>query len=446
MPHQDNLDVDTNLQALKAVFQQLLPTEVEQFQRHGNATIKPDFLAALAVTCWGWSADGTLEDRIQTSLNVVRRVFRVKTTATRQGVMKALASCGDALANLVIDHLASKLPEFKGLWSSGGKVDFAVDGFKFAAPRTQANQEAFSGKAPGNKPHDYESPADESKAATVQVLTTVVWHVNTGLPFRWRVDGSTGSERKELTKMLEELPQNARIIGDAEYVGYPLWSAILASKRSFLVRVGSNVRLLKNLGALKFVDGFVYYWPEKSMRQSEPPLVMRLIVVHNGKEKIYLVTNELDITDVDASRLYKSRWGVEVFFRTIKQSCQRNKLQCYTPQNLLTEINWTLLGIWAAMFIGKQAWRREKRPISRLSPIKVIRAFYTTIRAVSLRATNVKLLPALLAQSIGSDESTRTTSKKSRNYPRKKQHRQSGKPKLKAANALQRRLARIHLE
>ena len=98
MPHQDQQDVATNLQALKAVFEAILPSEIDSFARHGNATLKPISLAAVAITCWGWTRSGTLDERIQTAYSVVRRVFRVDQTATRQGVMKALATCGDQVS------------------------------------------------------------------------------------------------------------------------------------------------------------------------------------------------------------------------------------------------------------------------------------------------------------------------------------------------------------
>ena len=83
MPHQDQQDVATNRQALKAVFETLLPPEIDSFVRHGNATIKPVSLAAVAITCWGWTQNGTLDERIETACAVVRRVFRINHTPTR---------------------------------------------------------------------------------------------------------------------------------------------------------------------------------------------------------------------------------------------------------------------------------------------------------------------------------------------------------------------------
>ena len=149
---------------------------------------------------------------------------------TRQELLKALASCGQALIDLLIEQLAATLPTLKGLWTCGGKVNLAVDGTKFKAPRTAANQEGFAAvcqprpvtsrtkakrreskqerRAKGGRPRSsskkpprttarkYCSKAAESKASSVQILVTVFWHLASGLPLRWLVAEGSGGERK----------------------------------------------------------------------------------------------------------------------------------------------------------------------------------------------------------------------------------------------------------
>lgn len=441
MPHQDNRDTVTNLQALKAVFEQIIPDEVTCFVRHGNARIKPGLLAAVAIACWGWTCHGTLDQRMELAWSVVRRAFRVKQSATRQGIMKALSTCGSDLVELITSHLAMELPQIKRRWTTDGKVNLAVDGTKFAAPRTAANQELFAANARKTKSTTYNSQASRSKAGTVQVLVTVLWHLGTGLPFRWYVNDSTGSERTNVREMLGKLPRNVRLIGDAEYVGYPLWSALVCSQKTFLFRVGSNVTLLKNLGHCRYRDGYVYFWPKKVMCRKQPPIVLRLFKLHSGRKAIYLVTNELGMTVEQASALYRERWRVEVFFRTVKQSCQRSKLCCGTPKNVIIEMNWTLIGIWAALYTGNRALSENGHKIECMSPVKVIRAFYLSVTAVALCSGNARCLSGTLADAIRHDESKRKSSKKSRNYPRKKKPQPAGKPKLVSSSKDQKRRA-----
>ena len=442
MPHQDDRDPVTNLQALKAVFEQAVPDEANSFVRHGNAKIKPGVLAAVAIACWGWTCHGTLDQRMELAWSAVRQVFRVKQSATRQGVMKALSTCGGDLVELITSHLARQLPQLKRRWTKDGKVNLAVDGTKFAAPRTAANQKLFAANSRKTNSKTYNSQANRSKAATVQVLVTVLWHLGTGMPFRWYVNDSTGSERTNVREMLETLPRNVRLVGDAEYVGYPLWSAVVRSRKTFLFRVGSNVTLLKNLGHCRYQEGYVYFWPKKVMRREQPPIVLRLFKLQSRGKAIYLVTNELDMTDEQASALYRERWGIEVFFRTVKQSCQRSKLCCGTPKNVIIEMNWTLIGIWAALYTGNRALSENGHKIELISPVKVMRAFYLTVTVVALGPGHAHCLSETLADAVRQDESKRESGKKSRSYPRKKKTSPAGKPKLVSSNQDQKRRAR----
>lgn len=128
-----------------------------------------------------------------------------------------------------------------------------------------------------------------------------------------------------------------------------------------------------------------------------------------------------------AAELYSQRCGVEVFFRSVKQNCERGKLHCGTPKNIITELNWTLLGISAALFTAKQALHEAGVPVKRLSPVKVLREFVAMTNWVAQQPHLAPLKDRLLA-TLAADESDRTTSKRSRDYPRKKKHRRCGAP------------------
>lgn len=446
MPHQDERNLATNRRAIEELIQALVAKGAAEFVRHGNATLEPSWLAAVALICFGWT-QGPLGDRVQIACSAIAQILHWSSTVTRQGLMNALASCGDSLVELTIDHIPQLLAGFKGRWTQGGKVNIAVDGTKLSAPRTEGNQAAFSAARNTRRKRRYTSRANAAKAATVQMLVTVFWHLGTALPLRWKIDGSNGSERKSVVELIDELPQNARLIGDAEYVGYPLWSTIINSKRSFLFRVGSNITLLKKLGGkFRSQNGYVYFWPKQAQKNGQPPLTLRLFVLHNGHHPIYLVTNELDMTKALASELYTGRWGIEVFFRSVKQSWQRSKLVCGSPENARVELNWTLLGIWSAMFLAKQTLAAEGVKPKRMSAVKVMRACALVIQGIVLRGRATPLLVGLLAAATIADESARTTSKKSRNYPRKKKHEPCGPPHLIYATRKQQKAAKQFLD
>ena len=438
MPHQDDSNLLTNLSEVKGALERLLPEEVENFTRHGNATLEVGWLTRVAIICCGWTTQGTLGDRVQAACTMVGRLWNVETSVSRQGLFQSLKTCGEELIQMILSHLTPSLAKLSGHWTAGGKVNVAVDGSKMKAPRTEANQQAFAPNRQTNRRQKaYQTQADASKAATVQLLLTAFWHVGTGLPLWWVIRGSDGSERKSVREWITQLPANTRLIGDAEYVGYPLWSSIIAARRSFLFRVGANVTLLKNLGRYKFRDGYVYFWPERVMKSDEQPLLLKLFQIHDGRKTICLVTNELEMSQTLAGDLYRRRWGVEVYFRTLKQTLGRRKLLCGSPVNVVTELNWTLLGTWFALYLGKQALHAEQVDLNRLSPIKTLRAFQWLVNVICL-TVDTPLLRQLLAAATLTDEPPRTNGKRSRNYPRQKKHKPCGVPALMSPTPLQR--------
>lgn len=442
MSHQDRRHRATSPASLEAVFAWLLPSDF-QFVRHGNACIEPVILIAQAIATWGWAAGRTLSGRLDTATAAIRRIFPGQRVATRQGLCQALATCGDELVGQLRARIADRLQNLKGYWRTAGRPTFAIDGSKFAAPRTAANQQAFAALAGDASSANYDDPAAASKANTVQLLLTMFWHIGSGLPINWRLAPSTGSERNLAIEMLDELPPDARVVADAEYVGYPLWSAIVESRRAFAIRIGSNITLLKKL-EVRCRTEVVYFWPQRARQQGQPPLVLRLVPVQGPRSVVWLLTNEFDLADQQIAELYLARWGIEVFFRTVKQSCGKAKLLCRTPDNVRTELQWTLLGIWISLFVAKQRFREQGLSLRSLSPVQVMDAFAHAlmITAYSDSATQA-LLHLYSCQK--ADESHRTTGKASRNYPRKKRHTSCGPPKIRLATKEEQRRAKQFL-
>ncbi len=161
-----------------------------------------------------------------------------------------------------------------------------------------------------------------------------------------------------------------------------------------------------------------------------PPIPLRLIPVRfKNSRTIWLLTNEFDLDPRRAQELYAARWGIEVFFRTVKQNCGKAKLIGRTPDHVRTELQWTLLGTWAALFVARLNFRAQKQPVRLVSPRQVFDALAEALRnAAAGRKAGLDL-----AECRNADESKRTTSKASRRYPRKKKRHPCGKPKLRKA-------------
>ena len=77
-------------------------------------------------------------------------------------------------------------------------------------------------------------------------------------------------------------------------------------------------------------DGIVYCWPQDKQRKGVPPLVLRLLRFNDGRGAVYLVTNELNprkLSDPLAGKIYRQRWGIEVYFFTLKSGLRLKRLQ-----------------------------------------------------------------------------------------------------------------------
>ena len=124
---------------------------------------------------------------------------------------------------------------------------------------------------------------------------TTMFHVGTGLPWDWRTGPSDSSERDHLRQMIDALPAGALVTADAGFVGYEILEAlILESGRHLLIRVGANVRLLRNLGYVEEKNGLVYLWPDRRPSETNRRWSLRLVVAKAAEHPVYLVTSVLD--------------------------------------------------------------------------------------------------------------------------------------------------------
>ena len=344
-----------------------------------------------------------------------------------EGWIAALAREGDRLVPLVIQRLRRHMQSLKAYQRCGRWEAYAVDGSDFVCPGTPENQQAMG---------DVGKPDGMPLAS----LTTV-FQLRLGLPWAFRVGPGTDSERAHLREMADELPADSLLVADAGFVGYDLCRTLLARKQHFLLRVGGNVHLLSELGYQYEVRGqTVYLWPLDQQKQNQPPLELRLIVLKDEhKQPVYLVTSVLDpdeLTDQEASELYALRWGIEVFYRTTKQTMEHYILRSRTPKNCYMELTWAVLGIWLLELMTVQKLVDAGHDPREISPAQA----RTTVRRVlrnekPCRRTR-RALCCVLAN-CRKDRYRRKGPKAVRNYPRKKRHKQPGVPTIKLPTAEQ---------
>jgi len=294
-----------------------------------------DAMLVWAAVLMVWLEQPTLAQRFARMRDLLTDVFtsRRRVGATYQGLTKALIRHSPRLLRSLETHLRRQAASLEVPCPS--PVDrplLTVDGTKVDLPRTRANERGFE-------------VAGKDKCRP-QAWVTCLMHLASGALHAWRIGPARASERGHLRHMLKHLPENAMLVADAGFVGYDLMMCLHQRGHRFLIRVGGNVRLIRQLGYAREAGDTVYLWPHKVRRAGQTPLVLRLIVLRDRGRPVYLVTNELKhaaMSNKQVGQLYAMRWGIEVCYRGLKQTLGRRKMASHAPVQAALELRWTLV-------------------------------------------------------------------------------------------------------
>lgn len=374
-----------------------------------------------------WDSGQTLAARWEHALEAGHDLHRHwKLGTSYSGFTNAWKKAAGSVIPAVIGRFRRQMQQMAGThWECRGWLPIAVDGTRIETPHMEANEAGLG-------------CAGREKSAP-QVFLTMLWHLGIGLPWAYRVGPGTDSERHHMRDMIVELLKNTLLVADAGFVGYELCRDLIFAGHSFLLRVGGNITLLTELGYhYEERNGLVYLWPDK-FRNSQP-LTLRLIKIEQpGKKPIYLLTNVLDaekLSDEDAQAFYEMRWGIEVCFRSYKQTLERRTMKSRTPETCLLEAQFTILGLWLLGLMSIEKIKKTGRHPKDWSPAKSRDAVRRGIRNTKPRGRKRPNLPRELAAAV-KDTYQRNSSKDARNYPRKKTQKPPGPPKIKAATQAQ---------
>jgi hypothetical protein len=376
-----------------------------------------------------WEPAATLGERFAQTWAALAGLFPGVRRAGRtyQGFIKAWIAWSPRLLLGWEHHWRTLVRQAAGSqWTHQGWVPLGVDGSRVALPHTAANLKAFGC---GGKVHS--SPS----AWLVMLL-----HLGTNLPWAWKIAKATADERGLLRQMLGLLPASTLLIADAGYTGYAFWQALQEAGHAFLIRVGANTRLLTQLGyAVREYDGLVYVWPDRQAKHGQPPLILRLIVLHDGRKPVYLLTNVLDaarLTDAQAAAFYRLRWSLELFFRGLKGTLGKRQMRSHAPVQAALELRWAvlglaLLGLWTAH--SQMAAGRDPRQMSLAAALRHLRA---VLRDPARPCRRCDTLPVRLAGAVR-DGYARRAPKCSGHWPHKKNDGPPGAPKITPATPRQ---------
>lgn len=449
MSHQDRhaRGVQTNSADLFQALQWLTRgVDWSAIRMRGESSWTPAWLAWTAVL-WAWSNESTLVERFACAQRLIQHLQKesAKKATSYQAFLKVLKRWTASLVRALQVTLRKRMELLSSeAWRRHGFVVFGVDGSKIELPRTTSNQQADAHSRAGakagkrnrrRKPHDR---AAAKKTEQPQMFLTTMFHVGLHLPWDWRIGPADSSERGHALEMLSSLPADSLLAADAGFVGYDFARTVLERGCQLLVRVGSNVKLLKSLGFVRESAGIVFVWPDKAVRRQQPPLVFRLSVVQGGRHPVYLltsVTSPQTLTDAQVAQLYRARWGIEVFYRHLKQTFGRRKLRSHSAANARVELEWSLVGLWAIGLSASRELISHGIPLERLSMARSIAAFRRNARDYLHPQIPQHRLRHLLHAALLDDYQRRD--KTSRDYPRKKQERPAGKPVIKKATKIQ---------
>src|SRR4051794_34603383 len=409
--------------------------------------LKPLILVLVSLT---WCR-GTTEERFQNACDFANaaRPKRRRTGATFTGFQKALARLRMAvlerLARGVRDQFLSQLGP---ALLEHGFLPLGCDGTRLECPRTDELLRHLD-------------PAGKADSAPTLWVTALV-HLTTGVPWHWRVDAGTASERHHLIRMIGELPATALVICDAGYDGFELASELTRARRSFLIRLSSKVRLLTEdqVEMASYREGRAYYWPLKWQKAGCPPLPVRMIRIAGkaaGKD-VWLLTNVLEperLTVAQAGRFYRMRWENEGMFRTYKRTLNKVKLASRTLRAVRREAYGSLLATQLLLASGAVALHRKRRRVAAArarsedrpvastpcSARKVLTAFRACLRGC-LREDRTTLQQRL--ERSERERRERTTPKQKRAWPRRKPHQAPKPPKVLTMSEEQKSLLAKH--
>lgn len=418
---------------------------------HGNIKWIPEHLAAQALI-WSWQDSKLVTDAFEKTLEICEQLGLTRIAKTYTAFMNAISRYR-AIFNDRLRLRHQKLAE-----EIGGKhfrtnkwVLIAFDGSRATAPRSVANEKAYCapnygkgkrakyGKKKSQGLRRKRNRKHKNAEQEPQVWITMMWHVALRLPWTWRLGPSNSSERGHVQEILEqeEFPLDTLFCGDAGFIGYPLWSAIIARGGNFLVRVGGNVHLLSdNVDILKEGGGVVLCWP-KGERNISQPLRLRLVQVVVGKTTMWLLTSVLDekrLTIKQIVAYYKMRWGIEVEFRGLKQTIDKHKLRCKNPDRLLAELDWSLRGMAIAELLAlkqqiPKAKEKEKYSTRQRSLAKTLRALRRCMRNLNKSIGPKSDVLSDLANALV-DRYNNTTDKRARYRPKNPDIKPLGDPKF----------------
>jgi hypothetical protein len=390
-----------------------------------------------------WCCGDSLDERFATAraVYVACNGKARRPGSTLQGFLLALQRLPmpvlRALARGVREQLGERFVEHLRI---NGWLPMACDGTRLECPRSKQLQR-------------YLDPAGKEDAAPTVYLTATVL-LPLGLLWSWQWGKGTASETHHLRRLLPTLPERTLIVGDAFYQGYDLFNAITQAGAGFLVRLSAKTHLysLDQVCLQRFRQGIVYYWPGAMQRKGLPPIKARAIRVRGNKGiDVWLLTSILDRKELSrksAAQMYRWRWRNEGLFRQYKRLLKKTKLQSQTLRLLHREGEGAMLALQLLLAQAAQEVQRGKPSVLILASPRqtLLRIRVVMYAALYCLGPRQSLTYQRMLQRIRAQHRQRTSPRTRQRWPRRKDHKPPGTPKIREMNSKLKLKLKKHLK
>jgi len=449
-----------NKTIFKALLGWLIPlsTLFTKDRFHGNIKWSPEQLAQQAMI-WAWQDTKSVTDAFEMTLEVCEDLNIKNGAKTYTTFVNALDRYRETFSRRLREQFQALAKEVAGpFWRDRGWLLMGFDGSRATTPRTVSNEKEFCASNYGSgKTAKYrkkktkgmrrrKNKRSKPQPQAPQTWITMMWHMSLRLPWTWRLGPSNSSERGHVMEILkqERFPENTLFCGDAGFVGYDFWKAILTAEGNFLVRVGGNVNLLSEQADIKRLGGgIVLCWPKGKMNSGAEPLRLRLVKVRIGETTMWILTSVLDRKKLPNRKIikyYKMRWGVEVEFRGLKQTIDKRNLRCRNSDRVYVELDWSIRAMAFAELVAlreqisneteshtqpEQAYDTKDRSLA-----NTVRALRKCMRTLNKHPDPRSDLLSLLSMALVQKYNNRTN-KKARYHPKNPDKKPLGEPEIR---------------
>ena len=365
---------NTNEHVLFQVLNAFLEALPEKFKRERKDAVWPPHLVAFAVLLMSMDPAGRGYNSLLGILRVSRQEILANATQAssfcraRKKLTGALLDKAWQAMRATLENLVGDLcPVVQGYRLVG------IDGVWINASRSKQLFKELRKKKRGRPPKDPKGQPQMLVVALVDVLTKT--------PIAWECVGAGQGERKAAVRLSAHLNKHSILLADRGFPSRKLLEILTQQDTKFIIRMTSGASAFSEVTDFHRANGRDKIVTVKLGKGKNPKTILaRLVRGHAwaGKQAVKddwtLLTN-LKQKGIWSRRmlldLYHERWGIEVFFRELKQILSADVFHSQSLEGIKQELTFAMLGATLISVMEILAHVKTRRRVPRWNdPIK----------------------------------------------------------------------------